>query len=183
MDRTLSTREASVLWIMLLTATSTLTTLALACATPFPALAALAAYHMRRRDGIALMLVAWAASQAVGFGLLGYVCDQETLGWGLALGIAAPISALAAYAVIDRMANQSGAIRLGLAFVAAFLAFKAVIAAFALWLGGFATLIGPGLAVTQFMRNGAILIGLLALYRGLIALGAPAAGPPRLRAA
>jgi hypothetical protein len=36
----LSNRSASMLWISLLTAASTGTTLLLACATPFPALAA-----------------------------------------------------------------------------------------------------------------------------------------------
>ena len=49
----LSDRGASALWVSLLTAASTTATLALACATPFPALAALAAVHMRRRDGVA----------------------------------------------------------------------------------------------------------------------------------
>lgn len=176
-------RGASTLWIMLLTAASTLTTLALACATPFPALAALAAHHMRRRDGVALMLAAWAASQAVGFGLLGYVCDRETIGWGVALAVAAPLSALAAYAAIDRVGNRPAPIRLLAAYGAAFVAFKAVIALFALWLGGFAMLIAPELAFGQFVRNGAILIGLLALYRALVALGAPIADPAGLRAA
>lgn len=175
-----SVRGASTLWIMLLTAASTLTTLALACATPFPALAALAASYMRRRDGVALMLAAWAASQAVGFGLLGYVCDRGTLGWGAALAIAAPVSALAAYAAMARLTVRSPALRLGIAYAAAFIAFKAVVALFALWLGGFAMLTAPGLAASQFLRNGAILIGLLVLYRGLVALGAPPAAAPRL---
>ena len=63
----ISKRGASALWVALLTAASTATTLALACATPFPSLAALAAVHMRQRDGVALMLLAWLASQGVGF--------------------------------------------------------------------------------------------------------------------
>ena len=80
MRHLISARGASTLWISLLTAASTGTTLLLACATPFPALAALSAVHMRPRDGIALMMLAWAASQAVGFGLLGYPHDPATLG-------------------------------------------------------------------------------------------------------
>jgi hypothetical protein len=169
---------ASVLWIMLLTAASTLTTLALACATPFPALAA---HHMRRRDGVALMLAAWAVSQAVGFGLLGYACDVETLGWGAALGLAAPVSVLAAYAVMDRVDGRPAVVRLALAYVVAFVAFKAVIALFALRLGGLATTFDPGLVARQFLRNGEILIVLLLLHRGLMALGAPA--PAQTKAA
>src|SRR5690606_37460670 len=81
----LRTSGTAALWVALLTAASSATTLALACATPFPALAALAAVHMRRRDGLALMLLAWAASQVVGFALLGYPRHGSTLAWGAAL--------------------------------------------------------------------------------------------------
>lgn len=176
-------RGASTLWIMLLTVASTVTTWALACATPFPALAALAALHMRRRDGIALALAAWVAAQAVGFGLLGYPHDPSTLGWGFGLGVAAVASAVAAHAVAGRLSHRSSIVRLGLAYSAAFVAFKAVIAMFALKLGGMAISLAPALAATQFVRNGAILFGLLALYRGLVAIGVPAASAIRLRAA
>ena len=63
-----SKRGASALWVALLTAASTATTLALACATPFPALAALAAVHMRQRDGVALMALAGSAAvRAAGY--------------------------------------------------------------------------------------------------------------------
>ena len=111
----LSQRGASALWVALLTAASTATTLALACATPFPSLAALAAVHMRRRDGIALMLLAWAASQFVGFFLLGYPRDGSTLAWGAGLGTAAVGSALAAYAALRALEYRSVAARLSLA--------------------------------------------------------------------
>lgn len=176
-------REASTLWIMLLTVASTVTTWALACATPFPALAALAALHMRQRDGIALALASWVAAQAVGFGLLGYPHDPSTLGWGFGLGVAAVASAVVAHGVARWLAHGSAVVRLALAYSAAFIAFKAVIALFALKLGGMAINLAPTLAATQFVRNGAILLGLLALYRGLVAIGVPAAPSVRLRAA
>lgn len=47
-----SENRASTLWTTLLTAASTATTFMLACATPFPALAALTSVHMRRHDGM-----------------------------------------------------------------------------------------------------------------------------------
>ena len=47
MTSMVSNRSASTLWIMLLTLVSTVATLALACATPYAALAALAATRMR----------------------------------------------------------------------------------------------------------------------------------------
>lgn len=180
MARAMSDRSTSMLWISLLTAASTGTTLLLACATPFPALAALAAVHMRPRGGIALMLLAWAASQAVGFGLLGYPHDPLTLGWGAALATAAAGSALAGYAVIARLGTRPVAVQLATAYGAGFLAFKTVVAAWALVLGGLHTATAPSLLFEQFVRNGAILAGLYLLYRVLVAAGVPA--PPRREA-
>ena len=173
----LSNRSASALWVSLLTAASTVTTLALACATPFPALAALAAVHMRRRDGIALMLLAWAASQAVGFLLLGYPRDGSTLGWGAGLGTAAIGSAIAGYAVLRALDYKWEAARMATAYAAGFTAFKGIILLWALVLGGLHTAMAPDLLVEQLLRNGAILIGLYGLYRALVAVGVPA--PPR----
>lgn len=167
---------ASTLWIILLTAASTVTTLALACATPFPALAALAALHMRRRDGLILMALAWGASQATGFFILHYEIRDTTLGWALGLFVAAVASGLGAYAALSRLEGRSSVLRLAAAYAAAFVAFKLVIAAFAaFWLGGLDTSLDLGIMAKQFVRNAAILGGLLAIYHGLIALGAPSA--------
>lgn len=177
----LSDRGASALWVSLLTAASTATTLALACATPFPSLAALAAVHMRRRDGLALMLLAWAASQFVGFFLLGYPRDGSTLAWGVGLGTAAVGSALAGYAALRALDYRSVAAQLSLAYAAGFTAFKGIILLWALVLGGLHTAMAPDLLVEQFLRNGAILIGLYALYRLLVFVGVPA--PPKPAAA
>lgn len=170
----LSDRGASALWVSLLTAASTATTLALACATPFPSLAALAAVHMRRRDGVVLMLLAWTASQFVGFFLLDYPRDGSTLAWGAGLGTAAVGSALASYAALQALPYRSVAARLSLAYAAGFTAFKGIILAWALFLGGLHTAMAPDLIAEQFVRNGAILIGLYILYRLLVAAGVPA---------
>ncbi|TZG25938.1 hypothetical protein [Sphingomonas montanisoli] len=174
MTTTLSKSGASMLWILLLTAASTVTTLVLACATPFPSLAALAAVHMRRRDGIATMLLAWAASQAVGFGLLNYAHKATTFAWGGALAIGAVASVLAARVPLPRFAQAPVWARLAIAYVAGFLGFKLVMLASALVLGGVHTAVDPMIMANQFVRNAAILAGLYALYRGLLALGVPA---------
>lgn len=173
----LSERGASALWVSMFTGASTATTIALACATPFPALAALAAVHMRRRDGLALLFLAWAASQFVGFFLLGYPRDGSTLAWGIGLGTAAAGSALASYAALRALDYRSVAARLGLAYAAGFTAFKGIILLWALALGGLHTVMAPDLLAEQFVRNGAILIGLYVLYRALVAVGVPA--PPQ----
>ncbi|MBB6426642.1 hypothetical protein [Sphingopyxis sp. JAI128] len=173
----LSNRSRSGLWVALLTAASSVTTLALGCATPFPSLAALAAVHLRRRDGLALMLLAWTVSQLVGFLLLGYPRDGSTLGWAAGLGTAAVGSALASYAALGALRYRSVAARLSLAYAAGFTAFKAIILGWALVLGGLHTAMAPDLLAEQFVRNAAILIGLYALYRAFVAAGVPA--PPQ----
>jgi hypothetical protein len=168
-------RTSPTLWIVLLTAASTVTTLVLACATPFPALAAIAATQMNRRDGIALMIVAWIASQAVGFCLLDYPRDAGTMLWATALGMAAVVAVLAAQAGVARSGVRPGIARVALAYVIAAIAFKLVILLWSFGLGGVATALSPTINARQLLRNGAILIGLMLLYRGLVSLGLPAA--------
>ncbi|MDF2383508.1 hypothetical protein JMG10_18660 [Nostoc ellipsosporum NOK] len=173
--------RASTLWIMLLTLASMATSFALACTAPVAALAALAAVHMRRRDGIALALAAWGANQAVGFLFLHYPHDPKTLLWGVGLGTAAAGSAIGAYAALARLRVRSTAARLAIAYVAAFVAGKLVTLCWAAVLGGVAITLHPGHSLDQFLRNGAILIGLYAFYHLLRALGMPA--PRQKRAA
>ena len=176
-----SMRRASTLWIMLLTIASTATTLALACATPFPALAAIAATQMRRRDGLVLMALTWIASQAVGFCVLDYPHDAKTTAWAVALGMAAVVSALAARWVADRVSPSRPLARIAVAYAAAAVAFKLVILLWSFGLGGVATTLSPAINARQLVRNAAILVGLWAAYRALVAAGVP--GAPREAAA
>lgn len=84
-------------WIALLTAATVAASFLFACATPFPALAALAALHMNRRDALTLTAVIWAANQIIGYGFLHYPHTWDSFAWGLAIGAAAMIAtALAA---------------------------------------------------------------------------------------
>ncbi|MFV0624886.1 hypothetical protein ACBY01_12870 [Sphingomonas sp. ac-8] len=173
MTQVASVRSASTLWIMLLTLASVATTLALKCATPFPALAALAAVHMRRSDGIALMLVAWGASQLVGFCLLDYPTTANTFGWGAAMGAAAVAGAVAAHAAAARL--RSGLlVSLAASYVAAFVVFKVVTLLASLGLHGGGGAFAADVLVRQFARNAAILVGLLGIYQLLTAAGVPA---------
>jgi hypothetical protein len=170
-------RGASTLWIMLLTAASTVTTLALACATPFPALAALAAIHMRRRDGVALVLLAWAASQVVGFCIHDYPRDVSTIGWAAGLATAAVAAILGAYAAIRHMGSSPAWLRMTAAYISAFIAFKLAVLVWAIWLGGVEMAFAPGVVARQLVRDAAILAGLMMLYRALTAMGLPGAAP------
>jgi hypothetical protein len=159
------------LWIALLIAASTATTIALACATPFAALAALAAAHLAKRDGLILMALAWIVAQAIGFALHHYPQTPHTLAVAAALGGAALVATLVAYAV-ER--GQTGWPRLAITYVAAFVAFKGAVALAGVCLGGMSAGFAPAIVARQLLRDGAILIGLLALYHALVAIGLPA---------
>lgn len=179
MNGFISGARASTLWIVLLTLAATATTFLFACATPFAALAALAALHMRRRDGVILMSLTWLASQAVGFGLHHYPQDPKTLAWGLGIGTAAIGSVFSAYGALARIGGAFVPARLAAALVAAFAAFTAGLLVWALFLGGVSTTLSPSILAAEFARNGAVLLGLLALYHALIRIGLPAAPSAR----
>jgi hypothetical protein len=175
-------RNGSLLWIVLLSAASVAGSWAFACATPFAALAALAAARMGRRDGIAVMLVAWFASQAVGFGIHHYSHSPKTLMWGGAIGTAAIVSLLAARWSKTSVRGGSAA-RLAIAFGGATLGYKGMLVLWSLALGGLGIALSPTYFAQGLLRDGAMLVALVLLYRGLIAVGVPAASRGRLAAA
>ena len=76
-------------WIALLTVATIAASLMFACATPFPALAVLAALHMNRRDAFALTAVIWGTNQIIGYGLLHYPQTWDSFAWGIAIGAGA----------------------------------------------------------------------------------------------
>lgn len=176
MIETSAGHRATLLWIVLLAAAAMGTTWALACMTPFAALAALAATHLRARDGLGLMLVTWGLSEVVGFGVLHYPHDPLTLAWGVALGLAALGAAGGAYLALGTLRGGHWLARLAAAFAGAFVAFKLVLIAGDVVLGGpFSSTIAPSLLLVQVPREAAVTLALLALYRALVALGVPAA--------
>lgn len=124
-----SSASARWLWAILLISGSVLLSAKFSCATPFAALATLAALDMKRADGLLLVLAVWAANQLVGYGFLGYPHELQSYGWGLAVGAAA----VAAY-VVARIA-AGGVSRFGLvaamvaALSAAFVAYELVLLA------------------------------------------------------
>lgn len=174
-------RDGTRLWVGLLTATSAVTTLALACATPFAALAAVAATRMPVRAGVALMTLAWAVSQTIGFCVLDYPRDARTLAWGLAMLTAALLSFAGARAADRAVATGGPAMRLATAFGAGFVAYKVGLIVWSFVLGGVHTALSPYWTVRQFGREAVIVAVLALLYHALVAAGVPAAR--RLRAA
>lgn len=174
--RTPSSALARNIWVGTMAGSSTIASLLLACATPFPSLAALAATQVSRRDGLILMFVAWFAAQAVTFITHGYPAEPASMVWPLALGTAAVASLLSAEVAARALGNRHGMLKAGASYVAAFAGFKLGVL---LWVSlldhGWAAFSGEVL-LRQFVRYGAIFAGLMAaqhlLERAGIQLGA-----------
>ena len=167
--------EASLLWIMLLTVAGLLTTLIFACATPFPSLAALAAVHMKRRDGAALMIATWVVSQTVGFCFMGYPWDGSTAVSGVAIGTGAIAAVLSASIADARVPAANPLGRLVIAYLVAFVVFKAAIALWSPLMTGHAgAALSAPIIARQFVRYAAVLAGLYTIFRVLVAAGVPA---------
>lgn len=161
------------LWILLLTAASVFVTLGMACATPFAALAALAALHMSRRDGLALVGIAWLADQAVGYGLLQYPRTAGSVAWGVALGMATVGALLVARALADRLRDRGLLATGAAAFAGGFVAYQAVLVAATAVLPGEAEpfslpVVGWVLRVNLLSLAGLLILHRLALWIGLV---------------
>lgn len=153
------------LWILLLTAASVFITLGMACGTPFAALATLAALYMSRRDGLALIGIAWLADQAVGYGLLGYPRTANSVAWGVILGVGAFLALLAAQVLVERLRDRGAILAGGLAFAGAFVAYQAVLVAATAVLAGGSEAFSLPIVAWVLRVNLLSLAGLLILYR------------------
>jgi hypothetical protein len=119
--------ERRLLWIGLLTAATLLMTGVFACAVPFAALAALAAFDTERRDGLLLIGAVWLANQVYGFTVLGYPHEAQAYYWGLTMGLGAVAAYYAARAVVAAIAPRGALLALVAALPVAFIAYEAVI--------------------------------------------------------
>ena len=129
---------------------------------------------MKRRDGVVLMIAAWMVSQATGFCFMGYPWDASTAISGVAIGTGAIAGMLAASVADEGLPVADTFGRLVIAYLAAFLAFKAVIALSSpLTLHAGAALSAP-IVARQFVRYAVVLAGLYAIFRLLLSAGVPA---------
>ena len=92
-----------------------------ACATPFAAIATLAALKLAWRDGLAIIGLVWLANQTIGFGVLGYPWTLESLAWGVAIGASGVLALGAAAAFASARPVR---LALSLPFVAAFAVYE-----------------------------------------------------------
>jgi uncharacterized membrane protein YjfL (UPF0719 family) len=168
-------------WIALLTVATIAGSVVFACATPFPALAALAALHMNRRDAFALTAVIWGTNQIIGYGLLHYPQTPDSFAWGIAIGAGAMIAtALAAGA--ERAVRSYGSLAAMLAsLAAAFVGYEIALRAATMVLPSHPDAFGWAVTLYVLQVNALAFAGLLALqFAGArIGLATPrhAAGP------
>jgi hypothetical protein len=120
-DRQLAKR---FVWGGVLAVLTVASTLAVACGTPFAALATLAALFLPRRDAFALIAVNWLANQAIGFGLLHYPLNWDCYRGGIDLAIAALLSTMAAMLARGALRNVAMPVRAIGSFAAAFVAYE-----------------------------------------------------------
>lgn len=114
-------------WIAILAIASIALSSKLSCATPFAALATLAALQMKRSDGALMIAVVWLANQAVGYGFLNYPHEAQSYAWGLAIGVAA-LAAFGAATVASQQFARFGRIAMtALSLAAAFVAYELVL--------------------------------------------------------
>ena len=158
-----SSTPAPWLWIGLVCVASLVLSRAFACATPFAALATVAAFTLRRRDALTLVLCVWLANQAVGFGLMHYPLRPSTFAWGAAIGIAA-LAALATACGLTRT-RLPAVIALPLGLVAAYGAYELVLLATSWLLASSPGAFAPAVVARLFAINAAAFGALLCADR------------------
>jgi hypothetical protein len=122
--------------LILLTAACALASFVFACATPFAAFAVVAAATLPLGPALVMVTVAWLVNQAIGFGVLHYPLDLNTLLWGFAVGVAALIETGASKLALRSVPRTASPVALGLALIAAYAAYEVVLFAFTPVLGG-----------------------------------------------
>jgi hypothetical protein len=111
-------------WMVILTAATIASSLVFACATPFVALATLAALCMNRRDAFIVTGLTWVANQAVGYGFLHYPHTWDSFAWGIAIGVAAMIATALAVEVGSVLRRFGWLLTVLASFTAAFAGYE-----------------------------------------------------------
>jgi hypothetical protein len=150
--------------LILLMAASALTSLVFACATPFAAFAAVAVSMLRLPAALGVVAAAWVVNQAIGFGMLGYPIDPNTIMWGVAIGAGALLATLAASSVWH-LTSIGRPVLLGLSAAAAYATYEIALFAFTPLLGDSGAFAVPVVARLGVL-NVVWLIGLCAVAEG-----------------
>lgn len=129
-------RLAPMFGFVLLTVSCALASFAFACATPFAALAVVAAAMLPLRPALLVVTGAWLVNQSIGFGVLHYPIDGSTIAWGLVIGAAALLATIAASSILRMLPQGRTPLMLALALVAAYAVYELALLAATPLLGG-----------------------------------------------
>jgi hypothetical protein len=129
-------RQGLVFCLALLTVSCALASFAFACATPFAAFAVVAAAMLPLRHALLAVTGAWLVNQAIGFGVLHYPIDTNTILWGLVIGAGALAATVTATVVLRNLPRNRTALVLALALICAYGAYELTIFAATPFLGG-----------------------------------------------
>lgn len=152
-------------WPALLIAVSATLTLGFACATPFAALAVMAALTLTRGEAAALTMAIWLANQLAGYLVLGYPQTVNSFAAGGALAVAAIASTLTARAIVLKLAASGGLVQAASALAGARALYEVLLFLVAIaWLGGTETFALSVVGRILFV-NVLTLIGLYAAYQ------------------
>lgn len=136
--------------------------LVIGCLDPLVAVAVIAAGALTPLRAVGLTLAAWAAGQAVGFGLHDYPRDFQTIFWGLGIGAGALVALAAAVATLWLLQDRATWLRAGAAFAAAFCAQQAAMLGVEQIVAGSCE-IRPAIIAQVFAINAAWFAALMAL--------------------
>jgi hypothetical protein len=123
-DMTRSDLGRRSLWIALLTGATIIGSLIFACAAPFPALGALSALFMRKRDAFVLTSINWMANQIVGYGFLHYPQSLDSFAWGGIIGLSALAGTAVAIGTRSLSARAGWVASAVSSFIAAFVTYE-----------------------------------------------------------
>lgn len=160
------TAAGRVIWIALIVGSGIGLSVFFACATPFAALATLTALKAERRDA-AVVGLAWAGNQAVGYGYLGYPLTWDSAAWGLAIGLSAGLALLAAIALSPR---RPASFAVSLPFVGAFAAYELGLYVASFMLPGSDAAFAAAIVEQLFLVNLVALLGLMAVHQAALLL-------------
>jgi hypothetical protein len=127
---------ASSIWAAVLTLAVILGSLALSCVAPLSALAVALSATLELRASLGVMTLVWFVNQVIGFTLFHFPQTADTIGRGLASGLAALLIVVVARAITRRASSWSGWLRLCVALVATIAVYEVALFAAAMILGG-----------------------------------------------
>jgi hypothetical protein len=120
----------------LLTVSCALASLLFACATPFAAFAVVVTAMLNLPLALLIVAGAWLINQSIGFGLLHYPVDTNTILWGFVIGLAGLGATVMSHVVLRVIPRSGTPVALALALLGAYCAYELVLFAATPFLGG-----------------------------------------------